>query len=138
MSDTNSLNRDVQNAKDHAVESFGQLKDDAVRVAQTAAEMGRQGVDQVKAKINDGRDAVRAKISEGTDTVRTKLNEGTEAARAKLNEGTQAARDYANTARERGGDLLGQVQTHIEQNPLQAVAIAAGVGVVLGVLLRRR
>ncbi|MGC4032239.1 MAG: hypothetical protein QM754_11005 [Tepidisphaeraceae bacterium] len=39
--------------------------------------------------------------------------------------------------RTRGNDLLGQVQTRIEENPLQSIAIAAGVGVVLGILLRR-
>lgn len=149
MSDTEALNDSVQKAKDDAANSFGQLKEDAVRVAKSAAELGRSGVEQIKSKladgkaavqskVNDGTEAVRSKINDGTETVRAKISEGTEAVRSKIDEGTQAAREYADKARERGNDLFGQLQTQIEQNPVQAIAIAAGVGVLVGVLLRRR
>jgi ElaB/YqjD/DUF883 family membrane-anchored ribosome-binding protein len=138
MSDTNALNENVQQAKEDAVNSFGQLKDDAVRVAKSAADLGRSGVEQVKSKIADGKAAVQTKISDGTETLKSKISDGTETVRSKLSDGTDAAREYADRARERGNDLLGQLQTQIEQNPLQAIGIAAGVGVLVGVLLRRR
>ncbi|HEX8322457.1 MAG TPA: hypothetical protein VF595_00965 [Tepidisphaeraceae bacterium] len=127
MADTQDLNQDVQKVKEDAVNSFGQLKNDAVRVAQTAAEVARSGVETAKSKLTEGTDAVRAKLADHKET-----------ARAKLNDGTEAARDAAYRARDKGNDLLAQLQTQIEENPLQAVAIAAGVGVVVGILMRRR
>lgn len=111
-SDVNSA---VQNAKESAANTFGQLKDDAQRIAQSAKDAGRAGVAQVQDKVEQFKDQ----------------------ARTKYNEGSEVVRDAAYRARSRGNDLLGQVQNRIEENPLQAVAIAAGVGVVLGVLLRR-
>jgi len=62
---------------------------------------------------------------------------GVEAAREKIQEGREAMYDAADRVKVRGQDTLSQVQTSIEQNPLQAVAIAAGVGVLLGLWLRR-
>ena len=119
MADTDDLNRDVQKTKEDASNTFGQLKDDAVRVAQSAADIGRSGVEQVKTRLNDGAAAVRSQISDHTEAAK------------------DAARDAAYRARTRGNDLLDQTKSRIEENPLQAIAIAAGVGVVLGILLRR-
>ena len=126
MADSEQLNQDVKATAEHASESFGQLKDDAARIAQSAAGLGRQGVEQVKSKITDSTAAVKARLSDGTAAVKSRLNDGSEAAR-------EAAERY----RTKGNELLDQTKERIEQNPLQAVAIAAAVGVVVGVLLRR-
>ena len=126
MADSEQLNQDVQNAGEHASNSFGQLKDDATRIAQSAADLGRQGVEQVKSKIADH-----------TETVKAKYNDGVAAVKSKVSDGTDAVRSAAEQARTRGNDLLEQTRVQIEENPLQAIAIAAAVGVVVGVLLRR-
>ena len=103
-----STNKSIENAKGIAAdaqEHFSQLKDDAVRIAQNAADLGRAGVDAVRDRVQSGSDAVHAAADRAVD---------------------------------RGNDLLATVQQRIEENPVQAIAIAAGVGVVLGLLLRRR
>lgn len=108
MSANKSINREFENAKEIAAdaqEHFGQLKDDAVRIAHNAADIGRAGVDAVRAKVQGSSDVVR---------------------------------DAADRAVSKGNDLLSTVQQRIEENPVQAIAIAAGVGVVLGLLMRRR
>lgn len=63
---------------------------------------------------------------------------GVEAAREKIEEGKEAMYDAADRVKSRGNDLLSHVQEHIEEKPLQSLAIAAGVGVLLGLLLRGR
>lgn len=63
---------------------------------------------------------------------------GVEAAREKLEEGKEVMHDVAERVRTRGNDLLAQAQEYIEEKPLQSIAIAAGVGVLMGLLLRGR
>lgn len=126
MADSEQLNQDVQQAGEHAANSFGQLKDDASRIAQSAADLGRQGVEQVKSKLADGTETVKAKYADGVAVVKSKVSDGSD-----------AVREAAERAKVRGNDLLEQTRQNIEENPLQAIAIAAAVGVVVGVLLRR-
>ena len=124
------INRGVGQAKAavaQANEHFNSLKGDAVRAAQSAAEIGRSGVEAAKTRLHDGQDYLHGKLHEGQDYVNSKLHDGQD-----------YVSDVADRVRSRGSDLLTSVQDQIEHNPLQAIAIAAGVGVVLGVLLRRR
>jgi ElaB/YqjD/DUF883 family membrane-anchored ribosome-binding protein len=107
-----AINREVENVKSVAAdaqEHLHQLKDDAARMAQSAVGVGRAGVEAVRDKISQGSDAARG-----------------------------VARDMGDRAVNKGNDLLETLQERIEENPVQAIAIAAGVGVVLGLLLRRR
>jgi len=107
-----AINREVENAKSVAADAqahLHQLKDDAARIAQSAVNVGRAGVETVRDKIGQGADAART-----------------------------AAHDLSDRAVDKGSDLLTALQDKIEENPVQAIAIAAGVGVVLGLLLRRR
>lgn len=127
MSDeTEKLQSDVQQTTNDASASFNQLKDNAAKVAQSAADAGRAGIDQIKGKISDGRDALNAKISDGKAALT-----------AKYNDSRAAVQNAAEQARSKGSDLKANLSHQIEQNPLQAIAIAAGVGVVVGLLLRR-
>lgn len=137
MADTEKLNQDVQNLKEDSAHSFGQLKNDAVRVAQSAAEAARSGVESVKSKLTEGTETAKARYAEGTETLKAKYADGTEVLKAKYADGSEKVRQAADQARERGNDMVSELQTKIEENPLQAVAIAAGVGVLLGVLMRR-
>ncbi len=61
---------------------------------------------------------------------------GVEAAREKYEEGKEALHDVADRVRTQSKDAFAHIQEHIEENPLQAIAIAAGVGVLVGLLLR--
>jgi len=45
--------------------------------------------------------------------------------------------ELGDVARERAGSLQHRVEDHITTNPIKSVAIAAGVGLVLGFMCRR-
>ena len=138
MADAESLKADVNTTGEHATQSLGQLKDDVTRVAQSAADVGRAHLETVKGKLQDGQEALKTKLNDGREAVRSKLNDGREAVKTKLSDGRDAVHDAADRAKSRGNDLLANLQDQVEQNPLQAVAIAAGVGVLVGLLLRRQ
>ena len=48
-----------------------------------------------------------------------------------------AAKEVAGISKERATELAGELENYIREKPIQAVLIATGVGVVLGMLLRR-
>ncbi|MGN6505483.1 MAG: glycine zipper domain-containing protein [Tepidisphaeraceae bacterium] len=113
------LNRGANQAKavaGQAAEQYNNLKGQAAEQYQN---LKGQAADQFS-HLKD--EAVRV-----ADTVKGKMHEGQD-----------YVSEAAHRVRERGTDILANVQDQIEKNPLQAIAIAAGVGVVLGVLLRRR
>ena len=128
MSDeTEDLQKNVQQTANDTSASFHQLKDNAARVAQSAADAGRAGLDQIKGKLSDSQEVLKGKIADGREVVTAKINDGRAA--------VQSATDQAKA---KGNDLVANLSTQVEQNPLQAIAIAAGVGVVVGLLLRRK
>ncbi len=61
-----------------------------------------------------------------------------EAADEKLHEARRAAREVYLEGRQRAEGELDRFSAHIRENPIQSVAIAAGIGALLGLLLRRR
>lgn len=69
-----------------------------------------------RAEAGDARERIE-------DTVRAKL------------EKIEAA---AGRAAERGRDAIGAIEAHVEEKPLQSLAAAFGLGLLVGVLLHRR
>lgn len=135
--ETERLQNDVQQTTNDAAASFNQLKENASRVVQSAADAGRAGIDQLKGKLSDSQDALKGKLSDGREALTSKINDGKAALTAKYSDGRAAVQSAAEQARVKGQDLKTNLSHQIEQNPLQAIAIAAGVGVVVGLLLRR-
>lgn len=68
--------------------------------------------------------------------------ERTAEARARIRESMEAARrrlhDIEQSAIRRGEEALHSTEDYARRNPWQAMGIAAGVGLVIGVLLARR
>lgn len=50
-------------------------------------------------------------------------------------DGQESAVRFLNQARESGEDLLYQVNRHIRRHPWKSVAVALGVGVLLGAMI---
>jgi len=48
------------------------------------------------------------------------------------------AADWTHSAKERVGDVNSQVLSYVRHNPYKSIAIAAGVGLLVGMLLKRR
>lgn len=75
--------------------------------------------------------ATSGQTSEKIREVRAKAEESLRAARARL---TAAEADAMRQARE----LVVEGEEYVRRNPLQAVGVAAGIGLLLGLLLARR
>ena len=56
---------------------------------------------------------------------------------AMLHAGADKAHEYYERSREKAVEFEEQIEKYIREKPLQSVLIAAGVGVALGLLLRR-
>ncbi len=83
------------------------------------------------ANLRDDLDALRKDVSKLTDDVRGIASERVSAARDR-------ARDTAYRARDRGEAVASEVGHRIEERPLTSVAVAFGVGMLIGRLLDRR
>jgi ElaB/YqjD/DUF883 family membrane-anchored ribosome-binding protein len=92
------------------------LKADLATVMRDAEALIKASADQGGEKMTEA----RSKIRESLETAKTRLHEAERAALRHGEEAVTATEDY------------------VKHNPWQAVGIAAGVGLVLGVLLARR
>ena len=52
--------------------------------------------------------------------------------------GLDAAQEKLGEAKQKAQSVEGQIEDYVRQKPLKSVLIAAGAGLVLGLLLRRR
>lgn len=86
------------------------------------------------AVMRDAEALIKASADQGGEKMgeaRARIRESLEAARSRLLEAERAARRH-------GEDAVIATEEYVRRNPWQAVGIAAGVGLVMGVLLARR
>ena len=86
------------------------------------------------AVMRDAEALIKASGDQGGEKLteaRAKIRESIEAAKARVREAERAARQH-------GEDALHATEDYAKRNPWQAMGIAAGVGLVIGVLLARR
>jgi ElaB/YqjD/DUF883 family membrane-anchored ribosome-binding protein len=86
------------------------------------------------AVMRDAEALVKASADQGGEKVsaaRTKILESLETAKSRLQAAERAALRH-------GEDAMIATEDYVKRNPWQSVGIAAGVGLVLGVLLARR
>jgi ElaB/YqjD/DUF883 family membrane-anchored ribosome-binding protein len=86
------------------------------------------------AVMRDAEALIKASADQGGEKVteaRTKIRESLETAKARLQDAERAALRH-------GEDAVIATEDYMKRNPWQSVGIAAGVGLVLGVLLARR
>lgn len=97
--------------------------------------VARQGMGRVQ-------DAVGGLTGDGATQVKGKLNEAVGSAQQAYGQLASGVRDVVDSGLEtvRGEihDQLDTVESYVKSKPLPAVAIAASIGVVLGLLLRGR
>ena len=86
--------------------------------------------------------AIQAELLALTDTVRSytrdQASAGADAARHAAHRAADTASAAADEARRRGERVAEELQDHITANPLPAVLVAAGIGLVVGTILTRR
>jgi len=103
-----SLDKVLQ-AKNQLASDFGALVSDAEELLKSTAEYSGERLNSARVKFRDNLDHFKGRLSDAQD-----------AALSKANRATAATNDY------------------VHENPWKAVSAAAAVGVMLGVLLRRK
>lgn len=111
--------QDMTSRMEGAKASAESLRDEATKVAGRVSEAAKAGVE-----------TAREKISEGYDTARHYADDAYQHAR-------HYAEDAYHKAREKGTEAVDSLEGSIRSNPLAAIAVAAGVGVLVGLWMRR-
>ncbi len=96
--------------------STEKLREDLAAVMRDAEALLKASADQGGEKVTEARAKIRASL---------------EAAKARVHQAEMAARKH-------GEDALHATEDYAKRNPWQAMGIAAGVGLIVGVLLARR
>ena len=109
------------------------LANDAVGTATTAGVAARhqETMEQLNRTISQAEDLLRAlgnESGEAIDAMRARVNSTIRDTRARLAGHTAQARTLAN-------DTMSQADAFVHANPWRAVAIGAGVGMLLAILL---
>ena len=91
-------------------------------------------MDDLRAVVRDTEELLRAtatQTGEKAEEARKRATAAVERARARLHEAQTSAVEM-------GDEAMKATENYVRENPWQAIGIAAGVGLVLGVLLTRR
>ena len=114
------INEKIESGKVHAKQAF-----DAASEAAKAS--GANIKEQARHAYEAGRDHMVAAARDLGDAATVRYGEFREQA-------SRVAEDYCGRAR----DFQNDAENYVRENPWQSVGIAAGVGLVLGILLARR
>jgi ElaB/YqjD/DUF883 family membrane-anchored ribosome-binding protein len=91
-------------------------------------------MDDLRKVVHDTEALLRAtegQVGEKADDARRRVQAALESARSRL-------KDMQGSAAEMGEEAVRATEVYVRENPWQAVGIAAGVGLVLGLLISRR
>lgn len=100
--------------------------------AETARD-GDGGVVTARERFQRLSEDVQGRYQKVSDDVKR----GAERARSEIRRGAEAAREGYDTVRQNAGDWSRDLNYYVRDNPGKAVLIAAGVGFLLGMLVRR-
>ena len=98
----------------------------------------QSGKEQLKAAVEDLKAAAADKIGDLRETAGQKTEEWRKAAEEKAKEASRAAEHAWSSASSKGQDWLTEGEAYVRKNPALAVLIALGVGIVVGISLRKR
>src|SRR5687767_3906830 len=104
--------------------------------AQSGFGGGNQGSMENKNKSETSPRQYGSESSVG-QAVDRQVKQVTETAREAVEWGEERAKDAVDWGQRRADEAMGQTRDYITQNPFAACAIAAGVGFLLGMLIRR-
>jgi len=97
----------------------------------------QSGKEHLKAAAEDLKTAAAGKIEEPHQTASQKAEEFRKAASEKAKEASSVAEDAWSSAASAGQSWLAEGEAYIRKNPIQAVLVALGVGLIVGIGLRR-
>lgn len=76
-------------------------------------------------------------VRRGAERASSEIRRGAEVARGRYEEAAESAREGYDKVRQNAGQVSREVGFFVRDNPGKAVLIAAGVGFLLGLLMRR-
>lgn len=94
----------------------------------------QETMEQLNRTVSQAEDLLRAlgnESGEALDAMRTRVSATLRDARERLSSGAGQARNFANTT-------MSQADAYVHANPWRAVAIGAGIGVLLAMLMTSR
>lgn len=98
----------------------------------------RRDVDAIKDDLAALRSDLSAVLKDVIAAGRTEAGEARERVEDAVRSKLEKLEEAAGHARDRARDAIGAIEAHVEEKPLQSLATAFGLGVLIGVLMHRR
>jgi ElaB/YqjD/DUF883 family membrane-anchored ribosome-binding protein len=105
--------------------------------AEMTREPAAEGVVSARDRFQNRYRSMSEDVRRGAERASSEIRRGKEAARQTYESVTENARQSYTRVRSEAGNLSREVGLFVRDNPAKAVAIAAGVGFLLGLLVRR-
>lgn len=105
--------------------------------AEMTRESDPEGVVSARDRFQNRYRRMSEDVRRGAERASEEIRRGTETARQTYDEVSRNARQTYTRVRSEAGNLSREVTLFVRDNPGKAVAIAAGVGFLLGLLVRR-
>jgi ElaB/YqjD/DUF883 family membrane-anchored ribosome-binding protein len=83
-------------------------------------------------------EALAEKAADVKDAVKDLASETKKYASHRVSDAKDTAGEWMETAKDKAADYKDGVVDYVQRNPYQAIAIAAGIGFVAGLILKRR
>ena len=84
------------------------------------------------------KEALQQKAAAAKDAVKDLASEARHYAAARASDAKDTAVQWVETSKQKAGEVGEKTVDYIQRNPYQALAIAAGIGFVAGLILKRR
>jgi len=124
-----------ENEMDKSGATIDQVKDGVGAVVDRAREVVNDGLDSVKGTFNDGADNLDRFYRSTVSQVRDTSERISENAREQLDDVKDSARKSYRHARKTLSRLSGDARDYVNDNPGQSLLIAAGIGLLAGLVV---
>lgn len=118
----------------HATESMSS----STNTGRCATDDVKQKASEIKQNVQDLGSTARVAAQEQMQNLKQSANQYMEQGREQMESLKSSACDYMEQGRARAMEMERTLESQIRSQPMKAVMIAAGVGLVAGILLSRR